>query len=96
MACDFVLQCSFIMRAGTGSVSETVEENFCLTQQPLDSETFFVFLFWRLLSNLGAVNRASCARVGLIQITLIYLCISWFLTLNLTTLFREEFWIEIP
>jgi len=32
------------MRAGTGSVSETVEENFCLTQQPLDSEAFFVFL----------------------------------------------------
>lgn len=72
LACDFVLHCSFIMREGTVSVSETLEENFCLTQQPQDCETFsFLESF---LSNFEAVNKASCGCVDLIQLFLIYWC----------------------
>lgn len=53
LACDFVFHCSFIMCAGTDSVSETLKENFCLTQQPLDLGTFFAFFFWRLFVKSG-------------------------------------------
>lgn len=38
LTCGFALHWFFIMCEGTVSVSKMLEENFCLAQQPQDSE----------------------------------------------------------
>jgi len=38
LACGFILHWSFIMSEGSVSLSKTLEENFCLNQQPQDCE----------------------------------------------------------